>query len=82
MEQPRVLCRRHITFRCGAKVIIVGLTEADLDEEQARYEQQDCFHCRIEDGVITDDEIDMLAASILFSLNVMQAERVSQSKVN
>lgn len=77
------LCRRRITFKCGAVCEMVGLTESDLDEEEVRWSQQDCFKCRLEDGTITEYELDVLAASMAYSvLRVEHEISVSDARVN
>lgn len=83
MDTSRPLCKRVVTFKCGARITILALTEADLDEEEAKDAQQDCFKCQIEDGTISDEILDRVAASVAYGY--MQAERqadVARSRVN
>lgn len=83
MEPGRGLVRRRITFKCGASCEMVARTEADMDEEEARWSQQDCFQCRLEDGTITDYELDVLAVSVMYSeLLALRHAHISSSRMN
>lgn len=81
------LYRRRIVFKCGAEMDIISRSEADLDEEEAIRLQQNCFKCKIEDGTITDEDLDILAISMVYDrvrgeLREEHDARVSQPRVN
>lgn len=81
------LRRRIVTFKCGAKIEMISRSEADLDEEEAIRSKQDCFHCRINDGTITDEDLDIMAISYMYQsvqdqISVAREVRISQSRIN